>query len=229
MRSNVERNFWRSSLLWDMIVSCCMLRWGVESNYAGAPYDVLVGADVVAPPYDLVVLARTLHALSGPQTRAYFSGKARLTGPHVAFEGEMARLFVGVSRVDGPRSWLRSPGVSISCHMDGETAARLQWVTVVATRGDATTIRVKHEGGRMRGKVQPADALRGGVTMRGDGITSRDKREGGAMRGEVTTSRRVERRWRRQSEATTSWDKWEGGTSRGNVITSLHVKRQWRE
>jgi hypothetical protein len=79
--------------------------------------------------------------------------------------------------------------------MDGEMAARLRWVTVVATRGDATTSRVKREGGTMRGNVQPANALRASVATRGDTTTSQDKQEGGAMRGEVTTSRRVERRW----------------------------------
>ncbi len=70
-------------------------------------------------------------------------------------------------------------------------------VTVVTTRGDATTSGVKREGGTMRGNVQPADALRGGVTMRGDATTSRDKQDGGAMRGKVTMNWRVKRRWRR--------------------------------
>ncbi len=102
-----------------------MLRWGVESDYAGAPYDAVIGADVVSLPYDPVALARTFHTLSGPRTKVYVSGKARLAGPHVAFKGETVRLFARVPRVDGPRSWLRSPGVFISCHMDGEMAARL--------------------------------------------------------------------------------------------------------
>ncbi len=108
----------------DAIISCHVLRWGVESDYAGAPYDVVVGADVVSLPYDPVTLARTFHTLSGLRTRIYVSGKTRLAGPHVAFKGEIMRLFVRVPRVDGPRSWLRSPGVFISCHMDGEMAAR---------------------------------------------------------------------------------------------------------
>ena len=107
------------------------------------------------------------------------------------------RLFAKVPKVDGPRSWLRSPGVFISCHMDGKMARHSQWVRVVATRGDATTSRVKCEGGTMRGNVQPANALRGSVVTRGDMTTSRDKQEGGAMRGKVTMSWRVERRWRR--------------------------------
>jgi hypothetical protein len=131
----------------------------------------------------------------------------------------MARLFARVRRVDGPRSWLMSLGIFISCHMDGEMAARSGWVTVVATRGDTTTSRVKHEGGTMRGNVQPSDALRGG-----DATTSQDKREGGAMRGEVALRRRVERRWRRQGDGTTSWGKREGGASRGHVTTSRHVE-----
>ncbi len=122
---------------------CQVLWWGVESEYPGMPYDVVIGADVVALPYDPVALARTFHTLSGPWTRVYVSVMARLAGPHVVFKGEMVRLFARVTRVDGPRSWLRSPGVFISCHMDGEMAARSGWVMVVATRGDATTSWVK--------------------------------------------------------------------------------------
>jgi hypothetical protein len=56
--------------------------------------------------------------------RVYVSGKARLARPHVAFKGAMMRLFARVPRVDGSRSWLRSLGVFISCHMDGKMAAR---------------------------------------------------------------------------------------------------------
>ncbi len=153
----------------------------MESNYAGAPYDAVIGADVVSLPYNPVVLARMFHTLSGPRTRVYISGKARLAGPHVAFKGEMVRLFVRVPRVDRPRSWLRSLGFFISCHMDGKMASRLQWVMVVVTRDDATTSRIKREGGTMRGKVQQANALRAGVATRGDATTSRDKQEGGAM------------------------------------------------
>jgi hypothetical protein len=130
--------------LGDTIVSCQVLRWGIESDYAGAPYNIVVGADVVALPYNPVVLTRTFHTLSRPWTRVYISGKARLSGPHVAFKGEMVRLFARVPRVDGPHRWLRSPGVFISCHMDGEMAAQLRWVMVVATRGETTTSRVKH-------------------------------------------------------------------------------------
>ena len=63
---NVKRNFGTSSSSGDAIVSCQVLRWGVESEYTGTPYNVVIGADVVALPYDPVVLARTFHTLSGP-------------------------------------------------------------------------------------------------------------------------------------------------------------------
>ncbi len=46
----------------DAIVSCRLLWWGVESNYAGAPYNVVVRADVLASPYDPVALAQMFHA-----------------------------------------------------------------------------------------------------------------------------------------------------------------------
>jgi hypothetical protein len=90
---NVEHNFGISSLSGDAIVLCRVLRWGIEYNYAGAPYGVVVGADVVALLYDPVVLARTFHKLIGPWTKVYLSGKAQLAWPHIAFGGEMARLF----------------------------------------------------------------------------------------------------------------------------------------
>jgi hypothetical protein len=67
------------------------------------------------------------------------SGAARLAGLHMAFKGEMVRLFARVPRVDGLCSWPKSPGIFISYHMDGKMAAQSRWVMVVATRGDATT------------------------------------------------------------------------------------------
>jgi hypothetical protein len=88
--------------------------------------------------------------------------------------------------------------------MDYRMMAQLQWAMVAGTRGDATTSQVKCEGGPMRGKVQPANALGGGVATRGDSTTSRGKYEGDVMRGKVTTSRRIERQWRQQGDATTS-------------------------
>jgi hypothetical protein len=62
MRSNLERNFWMPLSLGDAIVLCRLLWWGVESNYAGAPYNVIVRADVIALPYNPVVLAQMFHA-----------------------------------------------------------------------------------------------------------------------------------------------------------------------
>jgi hypothetical protein len=50
------------SSLGDAIVLCRLLWWGVELNYAGAPYDVIIRADVIASPYNPVVLARTFQA-----------------------------------------------------------------------------------------------------------------------------------------------------------------------
>jgi len=94
-------------------VSSRVLRWGVEEDYLGAPYDVIVGADIVASLYDPQALARALHALSGPDTRIYISGKARLDRPHEEFDAEMERLFERVERIREPSSRLRSPDVFI--------------------------------------------------------------------------------------------------------------------
>ncbi len=56
----------------------------------------------------------------------------------------------------------------------------------MAMRADATTSQVKQEGGMIRGSIQPADALRGGVATRGEATTSRGKQKGGAMRSAAT-------------------------------------------
>ncbi|EJK69718.1 hypothetical protein THAOC_08997 [Thalassiosira oceanica] len=90
-----------------------VLRWGDETHYAGAPYDVILGADIVTSIYDPVALAQTVHALSGPKTKVYISGKTRLDKPHEVFDGEMRRLFERVERVDSPLSRLKSPGCFI--------------------------------------------------------------------------------------------------------------------
>lgn len=93
-------------------VSSRVLRWGVEEDYGRAPYDVIIGADIVTSLYDPLALARTLHALSGPDTRIYVSGKSRLDKPHEEFEEEMGRLFGVVEKVE-PVSRLRSPNVFV--------------------------------------------------------------------------------------------------------------------
>ncbi len=56
MHSNVKPNFGMSLLLGDGIVLCHVLRWGIKSNYAGTPYNIVIGDDVVLLPYDPVAL-----------------------------------------------------------------------------------------------------------------------------------------------------------------------------
>ena len=76
-----------------------VLRWGIQEDYQGAPYDVIIGADIVASLYDPVALAQALYALSGPDTRIYISVKARLDKPHEDFDVEMERLFERLRRL----------------------------------------------------------------------------------------------------------------------------------
>lgn len=96
-------------------ISSRVLRWGIESDYQGAPYDCILGADIVTNLYNPVALAQTIHALSGPNSRIYISGKARLDKPHEEFDVEMQRLFESVKKIqmDGIYSRLRSPNVFI--------------------------------------------------------------------------------------------------------------------
>eukprot|EP00581_Thalassiosira_minuscula_P012172 CAMPEP_0183714932 /NCGR_PEP_ID=MMETSP0737-20130205/9334_1 /TAXON_ID=385413 /ORGANISM="Thalassiosira miniscula, Strain CCMP1093" /LENGTH=458 /DNA_ID=CAMNT_0025943967 /DNA_START=367 /DNA_END=1743 /DNA_ORIENTATION=+ len=94
-------------------VTSRILRWGNDADYGPTPYDVILGADIVTSLYDPHALAQTLHALSGPDTKIYISGKTRLDKPHEEFEGEMKQLFESVEKVERPESRLRSPNVFV--------------------------------------------------------------------------------------------------------------------
>ena len=129
MADNVKRNFFEEddkSVVDDEMttghdgkakgtISSRVLRWGVEEDYVGAPYDVIVGADIVTSLYDPVALAQTLYDLSHANTRIYISGKSRLDKPHEIFNFEMNRLFEKVEKVTEINSRLRSPGVFVIC------------------------------------------------------------------------------------------------------------------
>ncbi|KAL7530752.1 hypothetical protein ACHAWF_003499 [Thalassiosira exigua] len=93
-------------------VASRVLRWGVPSDYGRTPYDVLLGADVVTSLYDPAALARTLRDLSGPTTKVYLSGKARLDKPHDEFDREMRRWFDRYERAE-PVGRMKSPGVFV--------------------------------------------------------------------------------------------------------------------
>ncbi|KAL3827300.1 hypothetical protein ACHAXA_005046 [Cyclostephanos tholiformis] len=112
MSANIERNTMTLSDVGSN-VSCRVLRWGVDDDYVHSTYDVVLGADVVTSIYDPIALARTFHALSGPNTMVYVSGKARLDKPHEVFEAEMEVLFAKVRKVERPCSRLRSPNVFV--------------------------------------------------------------------------------------------------------------------
>ena len=92
-----------------------VLRWGVESDYEGAPFDVVFGADIVASLYDPIALANTFYDLCGPESKVYLSYKGRLDEPHLLFEAELKRLFSRVERIEPPNIYSRNknPGVCI--------------------------------------------------------------------------------------------------------------------
>jgi 2-polyprenyl-3-methyl-5-hydroxy-6-metoxy-1,4-benzoquinol methylase len=73
-----------------------VLRWGVKEDYANAPYDVIVAADVVTSLYSPIALAETIHDLCHKNTKVYISAKRRLEGPHVVFEEALKQLFSSV-------------------------------------------------------------------------------------------------------------------------------------
>lgn len=108
MQDNLQRNHPYKST-----VEARTLRWGCEEDYSGAPYDVIIGADIVASLYDPVALAVTLHALAGPSTKIYISSKSRLDKPHEEFDEEMKRLFERCERLHEPDSRLKNPHVFV--------------------------------------------------------------------------------------------------------------------
>jgi hypothetical protein len=107
MKDNLQRNH-----PYQSNVEARTLQWGNKADYQGAPYNVILGADIVASLYDPVALAHTLYDLSGPDTKIYISSKSRLDKPHEEFDAEMNRLFDKCERVV-PESRLRNPGVFV--------------------------------------------------------------------------------------------------------------------
>jgi len=89
-----------------------VLRWGEQTDYDGAPYDVVFAADVVASLYDPVRLAHTFYDLCGPNSKVFLSYKRRLDEPHKMFEDELKRLFQFVETIK-PMSRNKNPGVNI--------------------------------------------------------------------------------------------------------------------
>lgn len=89
-----------------------ILRWGEKSDYEGAPYDVVFGADVVASLYDPVALAHTFHDLCGPDSKVFLSYKKRLDEPHKSFEDELKKMFQ-IVKIQKPTSRNKNPDVNI--------------------------------------------------------------------------------------------------------------------
>ena len=89
-----------------------VLRWGEQTDYDGAPYDIVFAADVVASLYDPVALAHTFYDLCGPNSKVFLSYKRRLDEPHKVFEDELKRLFQFVETIK-PMSRNKNPDVNI--------------------------------------------------------------------------------------------------------------------
>jgi Lysine methyltransferase len=99
------------------IVEVYPLDWA-DTESSHGPFDVVLGADVVASLYDPVALAHTVKRLCHDETRVYISFKERLSTIHRQFEEEMSRLFSEVRIIDQrengqPMSRNRNPDVRI--------------------------------------------------------------------------------------------------------------------
>eukprot|EP00536_Pseudo-nitzschia_multiseries_P013573 jgi/Psemu1/245441/estExt_Genewise1.C_5880032 len=87
--------------------NCCpenatfgILEWGKKpfGEDVHAPYDVILGSDVVASIYDSSGLAKTIYDLSHEKTVIYLAAKDRLSGVFDRFELSMKELFTVVER-----------------------------------------------------------------------------------------------------------------------------------
>ena len=87
-----------------------ILTWGIPAEYPPDPYDVILGADVVASLYDPIALAETMWDLSHSQSVVFLSYKGRLTEPHELFEKRFRQLFDTVERLK-PKSRNNNPHV----------------------------------------------------------------------------------------------------------------------
>ena len=94
------------------LLSVNILDWAEPSTYPEDPFDIIIGADIVASLYDPIALVQTMHALSSRATTIFISGKTRLDVPHQIFETELRKRFQSVERVDNT-SRNRNPGVFI--------------------------------------------------------------------------------------------------------------------
>ena len=92
----------------------------IERN-GGEPFDVVIGADIVASLYDPELLVDTLVKLSGPKTKLYISFKERATSFHERLEEKLKKCFISITKTINPEIGSRNfnPGVGI-LRLDGE-------------------------------------------------------------------------------------------------------------
>lgn len=72
------------------------LRWGVKEDYSSGPYDVIIGADVIASLYDPTALAHTIYDLCHEGTRIYIGIEKRLSDVVEKFLNVMRDIFTVV-------------------------------------------------------------------------------------------------------------------------------------
>jgi len=120
IRKNVEAN----PLDPDQTSVCLRhmpLTWGVDEEEAmkcandSKPFDIIIGADIVASLYDPELLVETLSMLSSSRTKIYVSFKGRESIYHDRFEDALRRAFGTVSKALSPNlpSRNRNPGVGV--------------------------------------------------------------------------------------------------------------------
>lgn len=93
------------------LVSAQVLDWSDISNIE-TPYEIIIGADIVASLYDPVALADTIHRLAHEQTQVYISFRERLSSIQRIFEQEITKRFT-ILDIQMPISRNHNPDVRI--------------------------------------------------------------------------------------------------------------------
>jgi hypothetical protein len=95
----------------DGSISIQVLDWSDPAvTEVEGPFDIIVGADIVASLYDPIALVDTMYEMSSPFTILFISGKTRLDLPHQIFESELRTRYQTVERVC-PKSRNQNPDV----------------------------------------------------------------------------------------------------------------------
>lgn len=77
-------------------VTAKVLRWGMKEDYCDGPFDLIIGADVVASLYDPSALVQTIYDLCHEKSIIYICVRRRLSEYHNLFDNALKEMFDSV-------------------------------------------------------------------------------------------------------------------------------------